>query len=196
MIDPPVIQYASHTDVGMRRAGNQDALVVKLSTEFEDWQNCGHLFCVADGMGGLGFGEVASAITVHTLTSMVKQGHGVNQAIEVAHNRIKEYSELEGHGTNMGTTLVLLLTQGSVYNVFWVGDSRAYLLEKEGMRQLTVDHSLVQTLIDQGELTVTEAASHEAGSGWRLLSSKGRQRPMGNRHRQAGCRSSSRAGGL
>ena len=59
----------------------------------------------------------------------------------------------------MGTTLVLLLSQGSLYNIFWVGDSRAYLLGNEDFKQVTVDHSLVQSLIDQGELTIEEAAT-------------------------------------
>ena len=67
MIILPVIQYASHTDVGMRRAANQDALVVKLSTEFSDWGQCGHLFTVADGMGGHSVGDLASRITVESL---------------------------------------------------------------------------------------------------------------------------------
>ena len=60
-------------------------------------------------------------------------------------------------GTDMGTTIVLLLSQGSLYNIFWVGDSRAYLYDKT-LRQVTVDHSLVQSLIEQGELTREEAA--------------------------------------
>lgn len=110
-------------------------------------------------MGGLGFGEVASAITTYTVTRMVREGHGINQAIEVAHRNIKEYAETDGLGTNMGTTIVLLLSHGSLYNVFWVGDSRAYLHDKNGLNQITVDHSLVQSLIDQGELTREEAES-------------------------------------
>jgi serine/threonine protein phosphatase PrpC len=60
-------------------------------------------------------------------------------------------------GTNMGTTLVLLLSQGSLYKIFWVGDSRAYCFNKK-LEQVTVDHSLVQSLIEQGELTRKEAS--------------------------------------
>jgi PPM family protein phosphatase len=140
--------YGAGTNVGNVRDNNEDSLV------------CDHdkgLWIVADGMGGLGFGEVASAITTYTVTTMIREGHGVNQAIEVAHRNIKEYAETDGLGTNMGTTIVLLLSQGSLYNVFWVGDSRAYLLDEKEMKQVTVDHSLVQSLIDQGELTKEEA---------------------------------------
>jgi serine/threonine protein phosphatase PrpC len=140
-------QYGAGTHVGNVRDNNEDSYVC-------DEHN--NLWIVADGMGGLGFGEVASAITAFTVTRQIKDGHGVNQAIELAHKRIKEYAQTEGMGTNMGTTIVLLLSQGSLYNIFWVGDSRAYLYDKT-LRQITVDHSLVQSLIDQGELTTEEA---------------------------------------
>ena len=69
-------------------------------------------------MGGLGLGEVASAISTYTVAQQVKSGHGINQAIEIAHKKIKEYALTEARGTNMGTTMVLLLTHGSLYNVF------------------------------------------------------------------------------
>lgn len=90
---------------------------------------------------------------------MVREGHGINQAIEIAHRNIKEYAESDGMGTNMGTTIVLLLSHGSLYNIFWVGDSRAYMLDKQQMTQITIDHSLVQSLIDQGEITEEQATT-------------------------------------
>jgi protein phosphatase len=141
-------QYGAGTDVGNVRDNNEDSFVCDTQKE---------LWIVADGMGGLGFGEVASAITTFTVTTLVREGHGVNQAIELAHSRIKEYAETDGLGTNMGTTIVLLLSHGSLYNIFWVGDSRAYLFDQGTMKQVTIDHSLVQNLIDQGELTKEEA---------------------------------------
>lgn len=142
-------QFGAATHVGNVRDNNEDSYVCDRDHG---------LWVVADGMGGLGFGEVASAITTYTVTTQIRDGHGVNQAIELAHRRIKEYADNEGMGTNMGTTIVLLLSQGSIYNVFWVGDSRAYLFD-QGLSQITVDHSLVQSLIDQGEITREEAAS-------------------------------------
>ncbi len=143
-------QFGASTHVGKIRDNNEDSFACDAEKE---------LWIVADGMGGLGFGEVASAITTYTVTKMVREGHGVNQAIEVAHKRIKEFSESDGLGANMGTTIVLLLSQGSLYNIFWVGDSRAYLVDNEKFEQITVDHSLVQTLIEQGEITPEEAAT-------------------------------------
>lgn len=140
--------YGAGTNVGNVRDNNEDSYVC------DDEKD---LWIVADGMGGLGFGEVASAITTYTVSRQVRSGHGINQAIELAHKNIKEYAQSDGLGTNMGTTIVLLLSHGSLYNIFWVGDSRAYLLDTENMKQVTVDHSLVQSLIDQGELTKEEA---------------------------------------
>lgn len=142
-------QYGAGTHVGNVRDNNEDSYVCDAGTE---------LWMVADGMGGLGFGEVASAITTYTVTRHIRDGHGVNQAIELAHKRIKEYAQTDGMGTNMGTTIVLLYSQGSIYNIFWVGDSRAYLFT-DHLKQITVDHSLVQSLIDQGEITAEEAES-------------------------------------
>ncbi|MCB1645127.1 MAG: serine/threonine-protein phosphatase [Pseudomonadales bacterium] len=141
-------RFGAGTHVGNIRDNNEDSFVCDSAKS---------LFIVADGMGGLGFGEVASAISTYTVTQMVREGQGVNQAIETAHRKIRDYSEQEGKGVNMGTTLVLLLSQGSMYNIFWVGDSRAYLFDKS-LQQLTVDHSLVQSLIETGELTPEEAA--------------------------------------
>ena len=140
-------QYGAGTDVGKIRDNNEDSYVCDPDHS---------LWVVADGMGGLGFGEVASAITTFTVARQIQDGHGVNQAIELAHKRIKEYARTDGLGTDMGTTIVLMLSQGSLYNIFWVGDSRAYLFDGN-LKQMTVDHSLVQSLIDQGELTAEEA---------------------------------------
>ncbi|MBV1878624.1 MAG: protein phosphatase 2C domain-containing protein [Pseudomonadales bacterium] len=142
-------QFGAGSHVGNVRDNNEDSYVCDAEKK---------LWIVADGMGGLGFGEAASAISAYTVRTLIRQGHGINQAIELAHVNIKDYAKEQTKGTNMGTTLVLLLSTGSLYNIFWVGDSRAYLLD-ETLSQLTTDHSLVQALIDQGELTPEEAAT-------------------------------------
>ena len=143
-------EFGAGTHVGNLRDNNEDSFVCDPEKE---------LWIVADGMGGLGFGEVASAISTHTVATQVNEGYGVNQAIELAHKNIKAYADNEGMGTNVGTTMVLLLSQGSLYNIFWVGDSRAYLFDTDQIKQLTTDHSLVQSLIEQGEITPEEAKS-------------------------------------
>jgi serine/threonine protein phosphatase PrpC len=145
-----LLEFGAGTHVGNFRDNNEDSYVCDPEKK---------LWIVADGMGGLGFGEVASAISTHTVATQVKEGHGINQAIELAHKRIKEHADTEGLGTNMGTTIVILLSQSSLYNIFWVGDSRAYLFHRQKLTQLTTDHSLVQSLIEQGEMTKEEAES-------------------------------------
>lgn len=140
--------YGAGTHIGNVRDNNEDSYVCETNKS---------LWMVTDGMGGLGFGEVASAIGAYTITKLIRQGHGVNQAIESAHREIKKFSNSDGVDTNMGTTMVLLLSKGTLYNIFWVGDSRAYLFDKN-LKQITVDHSLVQQLVEKGELTEEQAA--------------------------------------
>ncbi|MEM7364551.1 MAG: protein phosphatase 2C domain-containing protein [Pseudomonadota bacterium] len=145
--------YGAGTHIGNVRDNNEDSFVCDSEKD---------LWIVADGMGGHGFGEVASAISAYEITRHVRRGHGVNQAIEIAHEAIKRYARTDAMGITMGTTMVLLLSHGSLYNVFWVGDSRAYLYGHSGdaseLKQLTVDHSLVQSLIEKGELAADDAA--------------------------------------
>ena len=141
--------FGAGTHVGNKRDNNEDSYACDPENE---------LWIVADGMGGLGFGEVASAISTYTILTNVRDGRGVNQSIELAHKRIQEFAARDGMGANAGTTIVLLLSQGNRYNVFWAGDSRAYLFDGS-LSQLTVDHSIVQSLVEQGELTAKEAES-------------------------------------
>ena len=67
MPSAPAVQYASRTDVGMRRSANQDSLAVRLCSDYDEWHRCGHLFVVADGMGGHAVGDLASRIAIDTL---------------------------------------------------------------------------------------------------------------------------------
>ena len=139
--------FAAGTNVG-RRDNNEDSYACDAEHG---------LWLVADGVGGLSLGEVASAISTYTITRMVNSGQGVNQAIEAAHQQIKTYAIDTANSANMGCTIVLLLSRGSLYNIFWAGDCRAYLLEEGGITLLTVDHSHAQYLIDSGELTPEQA---------------------------------------
>lgn len=148
--------FAAASHVGNVRDNNEDSYIC--DTENNVW-------IIADGMGGLGFGEVASAISGFTIRNQLHHGHGVNQAIELAHQEIKSYALKETMNTNMGTTIVLLVCHGGLYNIFWVGDSRAYLFQphaqrgsvRGSLRQLTTDHSLVQALVERGEITADQA---------------------------------------
>ena len=138
--------YAAGTHLG-RRENNEDSYVCDAEHG---------LWLVADGVGGLSLGEVASAISAYTLKTMIANGHGVHQAIETAHQRIQEYGK--EHGSNLGTALVLLLSPGSLYNIFWAGDCRAYLFDGS-LNLITHDHSHLQFLLDSGDVSEEEAAA-------------------------------------
>ena len=146
----------SATDVGRVRTNNQDQLLV-----------ADDLYAVADGMGGHAAGEVASLTAVEALKVAYEQNGGAEGLVAAARQANRSIFERaqgnpELHG--MGTTLVAVAlvtedgeTRLAVVNV---GDSRVYLLRDGELEQLTTDHSLVQELVDDGQLTELEAAIH------------------------------------
>lgn len=119
------------------------------------------LWVIADGMGGVSGGEVASAIAVETIVQAVEKGTTLTAAMGDAHEAILA-AGAAGHGSlGMGTTAVVLRLDGLRYELAWVGDSRAYVLEQDqSLRQLTWDHSYVQALLDRGLIDSEQAASH------------------------------------
>ncbi|MCR9090743.1 protein phosphatase 2C domain-containing protein [Algiphilus sp.] len=113
---------------------------------------------LADGMGGLAHGEVASnAVIRHTLSAL-KNGQSADQAIRSAHREIIDAAA--GSAQRMGSTAVVVCPSAKSVRVYWVGDSRAYLFRKGQLSLLTRDHSLVQGLIDAGAITEAEAEHH------------------------------------
>jgi protein phosphatase len=124
---------------------------------------------VADGMGGHSAGEVASAIAIEELAALGERGPWENetaatddlkQAILRANRRIREMAASDRKLNGMGTTLVALLQDGDMVHVANVGDSRGYLLRQGELSQVTVDHSLVQELVDDGRLSPEDAERH------------------------------------
>lgn len=143
------ITIAGATHQGKQRDHNEDAFVVipaSLSA------------AVADGMGGLARGEVASRMVVDVLAEALQQGQGTAEALQDAHRRIRETSMT---GTDrMGSTAVVLTIEGARAMLHWVGDSRAYLWRDGALKQVTKDHSFVEELIDAGAISAHEAESH------------------------------------
>ncbi|MEY4361674.1 MAG: hypothetical protein RL391_980 [Actinomycetota bacterium] len=147
------------TDVGRVRLGNEDSY---LCTE--------RLFFVADGMGGHSAGEVASAIAVTTLANTLADlsSNGVDSAkvadaVRTANTAIFEEAQLDSRKAGMGTTLTgIVLTDPAGHRavVANVGDSRTYLWRHGELRQVTKDHSHVQSLVDRGAITRAEARVH------------------------------------
>jgi serine/threonine protein phosphatase PrpC len=147
------------TDVGRIRDGNEDSFVA-----------IDGLYFVADGMGGHSAGEVASAIAVGTLSDLHTSAEGglvtedqVADAVSTANLAIFMESMDDPSKTGMGTTLTgLVVTDAGAHKIVVanVGDSRTYLWRHGELRQVTKDHSHVQSLVDRGAITRAEARVH------------------------------------
>jgi PPM family protein phosphatase len=161
------------TDVGMVREHNEDStMAVEYVRESMVDPAQSYLYVVADGMGGAEAGEIASAIAVGAIHKYVESGlrnaeaqknpsQLLTAALEEANRKIIEYQAAHPESRGMGSTAVSVLIIPPEGAVAWVGDSRAYLSDASGLRQLTRDHSLVQRLIEIGQITPQEARHHE-----------------------------------
>ncbi|MGW0482884.1 Stp1/IreP family PP2C-type Ser/Thr phosphatase [Nonomuraea sp. NPDC003214] len=149
------LRYAARSDVGLLREGNEDSAYAS-----------GRLLAVADGMGGHAHGEVASSVAIAAMASLeeAQQGGDLLNAIEAAvRDANRKLHEMVGRDPSlkgMGTTLTAMLWNGTQVALVHVGDSRAYLLRRGELYQITHDHTLVQQLVDDGRITPEEAATH------------------------------------
>ncbi|MCW2779263.1 MAG: pstP1, partial [Frankiales bacterium] len=150
-----VLRYAARSHTGLLRTGNEDSAYAGP-----------RLLAVADGMGGHAAGEVASAVAIAALAPLDDDLPGPDllaalrtsavSANEHLHDMVEGDPALEG----MGTTLVALLFAGGRLGLLHVGDSRCYLLRDGELTQITHDHTLVQTLVDEGRISEEEASTH------------------------------------
>ncbi len=153
------------TDPGMVRSQNQDDYAIeKLSREQL-------LVLVCDGMGGARSGNIASRMAVEVFTEEVKRTVRSNMkqdridqmlkdSVELANKAVFEQSQLSEEYQGMGTTLVAAFIQKDHVTVVHVGDSRAYLFNKDGVCSITTDHSLVELMVQRGELSRESAKNH------------------------------------
>lgn len=148
--DRPSIQFSCFTHPGKVRSNNEDSFL--MLPEMGVW-------AVADGMGGHNCGEVASAVGLMTLHRELASGAKLIEAIQRAHLEIKKQAFKNTGAQGMGMTLVAAQIEDGRYQIAWVGDSRAYLW-RNGLRQLTKDHSYVQMLMDQGLIDEESAKTH------------------------------------
>jgi serine/threonine protein phosphatase PrpC len=152
------VQYATISDIGMRRKNNQDSATVQLCDDHETWSHYGHLFIVADGMGGHAVGELASKIAVDTipLTFFKSRAEDTQkallEAIENANAAINERGTQNEEFKRMGTTCVALVLSPHGATTGHVGDSRIYRVRDDRIEQLTFDHSLHWELQRAGRL--------------------------------------------
>lgn len=174
------------TNVGLIRSNNEDNFIINADLSKSDWfipsdtnlaielGELGCLFVVADGMGGMNAGEVASAIAIDTIkekftrddfSSIVGSDDEIalfmKESIEVADENIKAKVLEDKSTAGMGTTIVMAWVIGQKVHIVWCGDSRAYLFNtKSGLVPLSKDHSYVQQLVDEGKLDPELAFDH------------------------------------
>ncbi|WP_328376158.1 protein phosphatase 2C domain-containing protein [Micromonospora zamorensis] len=145
------------SDRGLIRSGNQDAL------HAGTW-----LVAVADGMGGMAAGDLASALTIDAVAPLDVETPedalvaALEGGIALATSRIRQAVAEDSERQGMGTTLTALLfaRTGSCLALAHVGDSRAYLFREGVLKQITRDDTFVQMLVDQGVITADQASSH------------------------------------
>ena len=161
------MQYWGLTDPGCTRTQNQD------SYQIESLDKNTLLCVVCDGMGGAKSGNIASQLAVDVFTQEVKRSWKVGMdaeeleqmlrgAVKLANFTVFDQAQQFEEFSGMGTTLVAALIHGKQSIVVNVGDSRAYHVDGDGIRQVSVDHSLVQMMVMRGELT-PEQAKHYPG---------------------------------
>ena len=149
------IRYAVRTDVGRHRDSNEDAAYAGP-----------RLLAVADGLGGHAGGEVASAAAIEALRPLDTEipapdlMAALEHAVREANDKLQHIAAADPSLRGLDTTLTAMLWSGSQLALVHIGDSRAYLLRNAELFQITHDHTLVQTLIDEGRITPDEAASH------------------------------------
>ena len=157
------------TDLGCTRAQNQDAYLIEQLDKHT-------LLCVVcDGMGGAKSGNIASTLAADVFVQQVRQtwtgdynqnnvDNLLKNAVKLANFTVYDQSRQFEEFTGMGTTLVAVLICGKWATVVNVGDSRAYCIDKTGIHQVTVDHSVVQLMINRGELTPEQAKTYPGKS--------------------------------
>jgi protein phosphatase len=149
------LRYAVRSDVGLLREGNEDSAYAGP-----------HLLAIADGMGGHAAGEVASAVAISALAGLDDDVPGIDMlgaladAVAKANARLHDMSAADPSVEGMGTTLTAMLWSGARVGLCHIGDSRAYMLRDNDFGQITRDHTLVQSLLDEGRISPDEAATH------------------------------------
>ena len=149
------LRYAARSDRGLIRSGNQDSVYAGP-----------RLLAVADGMGGMAAGDVASNIVIGTMAPLDEDVPGgalldsLRGVVETANQQLRDTVDANPAMEGMGTTLTAMLFSGRKIGMVHIGDSRAYMLRDGEFGQITKDDTYVQMLIDEGRITPEEADSH------------------------------------
>jgi serine/threonine protein phosphatase PrpC len=149
------LRYVAHSEIGPIRKNNQDSGFASP-----------HLLVVADGMGGAAAGDLASAVAIDTVRDVDPETSGeemltvLGSAVSRVNERIADLVNADPSLDGMGTTLTGALFDGKELGLAHIGDSRAYRLRGHDLERLTHDHSWVQSLVDDGKISETDAALH------------------------------------
>lgn len=149
------LRYAARSDRGLIRDGNQDSVYAGP-----------RLLAVADGMGGMAAGDVASNIVIGAMAPLDEDVPGdalvdaLRTAVDTANQQLRDTVDANPALEGMGTTLTATLFSGSKIGMVHIGDSRAYLLRDGEFAQITKDDTYVQMLVDEGRISAEEASSH------------------------------------
>lgn len=178
-----ILKICGSSDIGNKRDHNEDAFIVgnliesketlylEIPIESSVIRNYGLLVCCADGMGGHNAGEVASDLALNLLSrqlmSIRKERFQADEVIDIlskaivfSHEALLEMSKRSTDYSGMGTTLAGLFFCKDTLYTFHAGDSRIYRLRNGGLLPLTKDHSLVQMLLNTGQISEEEALMH------------------------------------
>ena len=164
------IEVSSQSDIGCVRTNNEDSFGYWEPEDDQQFLRKGRLAVVADGMGGYEGGQEASRLAVETLVAVYRDFGGDNpqdaliEALQTAHERIRQYSfahpELRGMGT---TCTAAAIVRGAQYDALYyvhVGDTRLYLIRDGQITRVTRDHSYVGRLVEAGMISQEEAERH------------------------------------
>ncbi|NNE52763.1 MAG: serine/threonine-protein phosphatase [Sulfitobacter sp.] len=150
------VRYNAKSHVGLQRSVNEDS-VLALPDQ--------RIWVVSDGMGGHAAGDYASQLITGLIATISPdlpasdRMHAVRDAIQKAHGIIREEAEKQGVEV-IGATVASLMLANAHFVAIWAGDSRIYRLRNGEIQMLTVDHSVVATLVEAGQLTWDEAEQH------------------------------------
>ncbi len=159
------ISAAILSDIGCTRTNNEDGAIICYPENESVWRKKGIIFILTDGMGGHNSGEVASELALTTFGDSYYNASGnivesLKEAFISANNFIYETAQTNDAYIGMGTTLTAIVILNENLYLAHIGDSRAYLFRNENVVQLSKDHTVVQQLIDMGEISAEEALNH------------------------------------
>ncbi|MCR5208132.1 MAG: Stp1/IreP family PP2C-type Ser/Thr phosphatase [Eubacterium sp.] len=159
------MKVVAKTDKGIVRDINEDAYNVGEFDNGVSWA------VVCDGMGGAAAGNIASSLAAKVISERIKKGYHekmrdasvinmLESAIIAANIEVYDLSRSRSELRGMGTTVVCAYVDGDNVIIAHAGDSRAYIVGDDDIRQVTTDHSMVQDLVKRGEITLEEAEHH------------------------------------